>query len=144
MELLQLWQSIYQQAVELSETVMVLPDQCECGDADAHLEGRCPCCRGPEQTRGRPGLNCSAIIARLQDDLTMLSEDVALAGPPTEATALEGQRRELRRGVFLAATDLRRVVESFKRVTESVAGFRVDCTVSRMRGHQAALRRAAR
>jgi hypothetical protein len=133
MELLRLWQTIYQEAVELCEAIEALPDLCECGDADAHLEGRCPCCMRPEQTRGRAGLNCGAIIASIQADLAMLSEDVALAGPATEATALECQRRQLRRSLFLAVTELNRIVESFKRVTESVMGFRVDCMAARMR-----------
>jgi hypothetical protein len=74
----------------------------------------------------------------------MLSEDLALAGPPTEAAALEKQRFELRRGVFLAASDLHRIADTFKRVTDSVAGFRIDCAVSRMRAikrHCAELRK---
>jgi hypothetical protein len=63
----------------------------------------------------------------------MVSEDFAVAGPPLEASALEKQRLELRRGVFLAATDLQQILEAFKRVTESVAGFRRDCALSQMR-----------
>ncbi|HWP43899.1 MAG TPA: hypothetical protein VNO14_11725, partial [Blastocatellia bacterium] len=59
--------------------------------------------------------------------------DFAIAGPPPEASALEQRRFELRRGVFLAASDLQQILEAFKRVTESVAGFRRDCALSRMR-----------
>jgi hypothetical protein len=72
-------------------------------------------------------------MARLRADLAMLSEDFAVAGPPLEASALEQKRFELRRDVFLAASDLQQILEAFKRVTESVAGFRRDCTLSRMR-----------
>lgn len=133
MELLQLWQSISEEAVQLAGAVERLPDECECGDADAHLEGRCHCCSRKADGIERRGLNCTALLARLQADLTMLSEDLALAGPPTETAALESQRFELRRGVFLAASDLRQTVETFKRVAESVAGFRIDCAVPRMR-----------
>ena len=135
MDLLQLWQSIYQEAVQLAETVERLPDRCECGDADAHLEGGCRCCDRSERTgeQARSGKNCNQILARLRADLTMLSEDFAVAGPPLEASAFEKQRFELRRGVFMAAVDLQQILEAFKRVSESVAGFRRDCALSRMR-----------
>ena len=135
MELLGLWQNIHREVVQLAETVEKLPDGCECGDADAHLEDRCACCdihrqAGPGHARAE---SCDSLLARLRADLTMLSEDVAIAAPPMEAAALEKQRFELRRGVFLAVSDLQRIIESFKKVTEAVAGFRRDCAVSRMR-----------
>ncbi len=135
MDLTQLWQSISEETVELAAAVERLPDKCECGDADAHLEGRCRCCSAHAQAGGRrdTGVNCNVVLARLQADLTMLSEDLALAGPPTETAALERQRHELRRNVFLAASDLHRAAEIFQRVADSVAGFRIDCAVSRMR-----------
>jgi hypothetical protein len=145
MDLTQLWQSILEETVELAAALDRLPDECECGDADAHLEGRCPCCSAHGQAGGRhaSGVNCDVVLARLQADLSMLCEDLALAGPPTEAAALEKQRLELRRGVFLAASDLQQTVETFKKISESVAGFRIDCVVSRMRAikrHSAELR----
>lgn len=134
MDLLQLWQSIYQETVQLGEIVEQLPDGCESGDADAHLEGRCRCCDRHERTGepARAGKNCNEILARLRADLAMLNEDFAIVGPPLEASALEKQRFELRRGVFLAASDLQQILEAFKRASESVAGFRRDCSLSRM------------
>ena len=134
MDLLQLWQNIGQEASDLATAVERLPDECECGDADAHLGGRCACCGG--HTRGGQsidGPNCLEIISRLRTDLTVLGQDLSVAGPALGASALETQRLELRRGIFLAAADLEAILESFKRLTESVAGFRRDCTITRMR-----------
>ena len=134
MDLLQLWQNIGQEASDLATAVERLPDECECGDADAHLGGRCACCGG--HTRGGrsiDGPNCLEIISRLRTDLTVLGQDLSVAGPALGASALETQRLELRRGIFLAAADLEAILESFKRLTESVAGFRRDCTITRMR-----------
>lgn len=111
MDLLQLWQTIHREAAELAETVGRLPDHCECGHADSHLEGRCRCCNAHEDEPHAGGVSCAALLNRLQADLAMLSEDLALAGPPTEAAALEKQRFELRRGVFLAAELIERVEE---------------------------------
>lgn len=135
MDLLQLWQNVYREAGQLAEAVERLPDECACGDAGAHLEGRCRCCDIQGRAGGHPGggENCETMLARLRANLTMLTEDFAVAGPPLEVSALEKQRYELRRDVFLAASDLQQVLEAFKRASESLAGFRRDCAVSRMR-----------
>ena len=135
MDLLQLWQNIGQEASDLATAVERLPDECECGDADAHLEGRCACCGGHTHGRRPPAdsQDCVVTISRLRADLTALGQDLSVAGPALGVSALENQRLELRRGIFLAAADLEAILESFKRLTESVAGFRRDCTITRMR-----------
>ena len=134
MDLLQLWQNIGQEATDLATAVERLPDECECGDADAHLRGRCACCGGHvPSVHPVDGQDCVEIISRLQADVTALGQDLSIAGPALGASALETRRLELRRGIFLAAADLEAILESFKRVTESVAGFRRECTITRMR-----------
>ncbi|MEW6213540.1 MAG: hypothetical protein AB1631_34915, partial [Acidobacteriota bacterium] len=85
MDLLQLWQSIYREAVQLAETVKHIPDECKCGDAAAHLGGRC--CGGEKEGRGDSD-NCNEILARLRADLMMLSMDFSTVGPPIEGMAL--------------------------------------------------------
>ena len=134
MDLLQLWRTVYQEAVQLAEAVEQLPDECECGDADVHLAGRCPCCGLPDRQGGhaRPRKDCHEILALLRADLGMLTQDLSAAGPSLEAAAFEGQRFALRREVVLAASGLHRIVESFGRASDAVAGFRRECTVSRM------------
>lgn len=134
MELLKLWQNIHQEASNLATAIERLPDECECGDADAHLGGRCPCCRG-HMTGGNPadGQNCLSIITTLRADVSALGQDLSIAGPALGASALQRQQQELRRGLFLAAGELEAILEAFKRVTESVVGFRQECTISRMR-----------
>ena len=134
MQLLKLWQNIHQEASNLATAIEQLPDECECGDADAHLGGRCPCCRGHAPGGNPPEApDCLSIITRLRADVTALGQDLSIAGPPLGASALEGQQPELRRGLFLAAGELEAIREAFQRVTESVAGFRQECTISRMR-----------
>ncbi len=134
MELLRLWQNIHQEASDLASAVEQLPDECECGDANSHLGGKCPCCRG-HMMGGNPddGQNCLSIISSLQADLTVLGQDLSIAGPALGAAALETQQVELRRGLFLAVGDLEAILEAFRRVTESVVGFRQECTILRMR-----------
>lgn len=135
MELLQLWQSIYLETGQLADCVEGLPDGCECGDADAHLEGRCACCKGHDRADEHHGrhLNCQDILARLRADLTMLCKDFPMIAEPIAGAALVRQRFELRRGVFLAAGDLEQMLEAFERVTGAVAGFRHTCAIADMR-----------
>ena len=135
MDLFQLWRTVYEEAARLAEAVGELPDECGCGDADAHLAAGCPCCGSLHRRGGdaAPREDCREILARLGADLTILTQDLSVAGPRLEAAALEKQRFELRREVFLAASGLHQVVESFGRVSAAVAGFQRACTVSRLR-----------
>src|SRR3990172_5507483 len=100
-DLLQLWCEIYQEAIRLCDAIERLPDQCECGDAAAHLEGRCRCC-GKDQPAHGHGENCSAILTRLRADVSIFCQDFAAIARPM-GTAAAPDRLELRRGIFLAA-----------------------------------------
>ena len=134
MELLQLWQNICEEASNLAGAIEQLPDHCESGDAEAHLSGQCACCSGHAAAGHAAGSrDCLAILGQLRADLTMLSQDLSVAGPALDVAAQETRRMELRRGVFLAAGDLQAIHEAFKRLSESVVGFRRECTISRMR-----------
>ena len=133
-DLLSLWWSIGWEAMELCDTVERIPDVCACGDPEAHLEGRCRCCNGHQPIEEGPAReeNCSAIIARLRTDLTILANDFESAFGPIEALNLVKCDVELRQGIFLAANDLQQVLEAFTRITESVAGFHMNCSVTQM------------
>ena len=41
---------------------------------------------------------------------------------------------ELRRGIFLAASDLQQIVKGVERVSDAVVGFRRTCDISELRG----------
>jgi len=145
MNLLQQWHDIYQEAVQLSETIERLPDECECGDAEAHLEERCHCCGGHGRAREPHGHGetCTVLLSRLRADLAMLCADFSRVVGPVEAATLGTHRLELRQGIFLASSDLQQIVEALEQVNESVAGFRRTCAVSEMRRvkrHSATLR----
>lgn len=134
MDMFQLWQCIYQEAVQLAETVERLPDECECGDADAHLGGRCCSREGQKGGRENGETNCNEILARLRADLMMLSKDFLSVAPPMEEMAFVENKLEMRRGIFLAADDLQQTLQAFDRVTGAVAGFHRNCAATEMRG----------
>lgn len=131
-DLLQLWCEIYQEAIHLCEAIEALPDQCECGDAEAHLEGRCRCCGKDKPAHGH-GENCSAILTRLRADLSIFCQDFAAISVPM-AAGVGPERLELRRGIFLAAGDLQQIVKGVERVNDAVVGFRRTCDLSELRG----------
>ncbi len=134
MNLMEVWQSVYQEVGLLADSVGRLPDACECGNSEAHLEERCRCCARHEQSPGHHGgENCKTILARLRADLSMLSKDFFTVAEPLEGAALVRQKVELRRGVFLASDDLQQVLDAFDRVSGAVAGFRHTCAVADMR-----------
>ena len=133
-DLLSLWWSIGWEAMELCDTVERLPNVCECGDPEAHLEGRCRCCNGHKPIEEGPAREetCSAIIARLRTDVRILSKAFESAAGPVEGLNLLNGNVELRRGIFLAANDLQQALDAFTRITESVAGFRMNCSLTQM------------
>ena len=144
-DLLSLWWSIGWGAMELCDMVERLPKVCACGEPEGHLAGHCGCCKGHKPIEEGPAReeNCSAIIARLQTDLTILAKASESAAGPVEVLNLLNGDVELRGGIFLAANDLQEVLEAFTRITESVAEFRMNCSVTQMQ-RIALLRRAAR
>lgn len=133
MEFLDYWRSIYGEAVQFSDIVSGLPDGCECGDGATHFEGRCPCCDSSHAAGPHEGAEtCTALLERLRADLSMLCEDFHRLAAPLEKGAQEELRLELRRGVFLAGSDLGRILMALEHVSESVIGFRRTCSVSQM------------
>lgn len=134
MDLLQLWQNICVEARNLAAEIEQLPDHCESGDPDAHLSGRCSHCGEHMSAANAAGsLDCLEILSRLRADLAMLNQDMSTAVPALNIAATEGKRIELRRGVFLAAGDLASLNEAYEQISDSVVGFRRECTVSRLR-----------
>ena len=131
MNLLSLWRGVCSSATQLSDAVSLLPDDCQCGDADAHLEGRCRCCGGHEQSMERHGSGekCPTILERLRADVAALVKDCSALAGPLELAAMAKQSVELRRGVFLTASDLQQICEAFERVDRAVVGFRRTCAL---------------
>ncbi len=136
MNFLQFWIEIYQEAIHLCDAIDSLPDHCECGDADAHLEGRCPCCREHKQSGEvlAHAENCTDLLTRLRADLAMLCQDFAQLATPIGTAAIGMKCLDLRRGIYLAAEDLHRIAKAVDRLQEEVMGFRRSCDLAELRG----------
>lgn len=135
MDLLKQWRVIYREVMDLYLTVSRLPNDCPCGDADAHLEHRCECCKSSDgfaETELK-GETCTAQMERLQIDLTVLCGDFSQVAASIGTGSESVEAVLLKRGVFQAASDLQHTVEALERVRNAVEGFRRTCALTEMR-----------
>lgn len=134
-DLMQLWRNVYQEVISLAEQIEHLPDECPCGDADAHLNGHCQCCGAhPQAIRSEVhSQSCTDLLACLRADLALLCEDYMRVAGPMKAVALQTRWAALRREVLLTADDLQKIAAALERVDHAVLGFRRSCAVSEMR-----------
>lgn len=139
------WRNLYGEVVRFTDAIQGLPEECRCGDADAHLEGRCRCCHGHRGASAPHGgaERCGDIVARLHADLSLLCEDFRRAGGALEKGSSGTSDLDVRRNAVLAAGDLEKTLLALERLGEAVVGFRTTCAMSEMRQvkrHSAALR----
>lgn len=134
-DLLSAWRNVSAGASQLLETVELLPEECQCGNGDEHLDHHCECCGGHERAFGdaTSGETCSTILSRLRADTALLAKDFSALAGPLEFAALATQNVELRRGVILTAVDLEKVVQAFERLDHAVMGFRRNCTATELK-----------
>lgn len=134
-DLMQQWSNVRQEAIALVEEIEHLPEECPCGDADAHLSGRCPCCGSHAQASpGRDhSQSCTELLASLRADFALLCEDFTRTAGPMRAVALGTRWTALRRDVVFTADDLQKIASALERVDHAVLGFRRSCAVSEMR-----------
>jgi hypothetical protein len=119
----------------LCDTLERIPENCECGDAQAHLEGACRCCHGHvAESAGSSGQpRCGERIAQLRADLALLCEDFTKAAGPVQKGATGGQGLEIRRELIMAAGDLGRILTALEDLDRAVVGFRRSCSAADMK-----------
>lgn len=134
-DLMQQWQNVYQEAISLVEEIESLPDECPCGDADAHLNRRCLCC-GNHAQASQPqdhSQRCTDLLVCLRADLALLCEDFMRVADPMKAVAFQTRWAALRRDVLFTADDIQKIAGALERVDHAVVGFRRSCAISEMR-----------
>ena len=134
-DLMQQWQNVYKEAISLVEEIENLPDECPCGDADAHLNRRCLCC-GNHSQANQPqdhSRRCTDLLVCLRADLALLCEDFMRVADPMKAVAFQTRWAALRRDVLFTADDLQKIAGALERVDHAVVGFRRSCAISEMR-----------
>lgn len=145
MDILGKWRDVYEEAVRLCQSMEHVPEECPCGDADAHLAGRCACCGGHAQKHQEhpTGQSCKGLLASLRAEVVLFCEDFKRTAGPLEEAARDEVRPELRRDIFLTAADLEQLLATLDEANETVAGFLRTCTVSdlkRVKRHSVSLR----
>lgn len=145
MSLLQRWQTIHDEAVQLADIVQQLPETCACGDAEAHLQGRCldDHRRGQSGTHPDAAGNCSDALARLHSDLFLFNHDVSVMLSLCDRRLWPSQRLELTRGLFVTASDVLQVINTFHQLSAAVVRLHHHWTAGEMqclKRHAAELR----
>ena len=129
------WRDLYEEVIHLCDSLESVPEECECGNAETHLEGACRCCHG--HTAGSPASpdqpHCGERIARLRADLTLLCEDFqGVAGLVQKGARIAGPLAA-RRDLLLVAGDLGRILATLEDLDRAVAGFRRSCAIADMK-----------
>ncbi len=134
MDFLERWYGLYGEVIRFCDAVASLPEECPCGDADGHLDGRCPCCGEHSQTSpaAHARERCAALLESLRAAVAMLDDDFRRAVAPLAKAGSGGTRFEVRHGVFLAASDLERLVRALDDVHETAVGFRRTCAATEL------------
>lgn len=129
------WREVCDEVTALCDTLEGIPEKCECGDAQAHLDGVCRCCHGhvAERVASSSQLHCGERIAQLRADLALLCEDFRKAAGPVQKSATGEQGLEVRREILMAAGDLGRIVTALEDLDRAVVGFRRSCSMTDMK-----------
>jgi len=129
------WREVCDEVAALCDTLERIPEKCECGDAQAHLEGACRCCHGhvAESAASSGRSRCGERIAQLRADLALLCEDFRRAAGPVQKGATGGQGLEVRRELVMAAGDLERILSALEDLDRAVVGFRQSCSIADMK-----------
>ncbi|MCI0488386.1 MAG: hypothetical protein L0229_17490 [Blastocatellia bacterium] len=120
-------QDVYFDAVKLREELSQIPGQCDCGDADAHLSGRCCCANvrvDQNQIDSHSRVGCPDHLEQLSRSTRWFQEDSRRGrkelGPETYSEELEGR-------LFL----IQSLMDGFGRAVNSIEAdlkeFRATC-----------------
>lgn len=127
------WLRFHEEVERFCGTLERVPEQCECGDAAAHLEGACRCCHGHLQDPSPAGEpRCAERIALLRADLTLLCEDFREAAQ-VHAAPGDGVGLELRRALLLFAGELSAMLSAIDHLDRAVVGFQHTCSLSELK-----------
>ena len=123
------WHDIQPDILMLSTSLALIPEQCTCGNATAHLKGECACCAERNRWSAVHCADCDALLEKIEPQIQAVVLDMLgflPAGSPDAPTA--GERR--------GTQDIRRQV---KTVTALVERLRSAATEYRETCHPARL-----
>lgn len=120
------WRDISDDTRRLVSGLRALPDGCQCGDGQAHLAGRCPCCQ--ENAASRPQcVDCAVLMHTVQWKLDAVVDDALRFLDPADQVMTS----HVGDAAHAAVGQLRDELLDFVRVFEAVRGasgeFRVGC-----------------
>lgn len=123
------WHDIQPDILMLSTSLALIPEQCTCGNARAHVKGACACCTERNRLSAVHCADCDALIEKIEPQIQALALDTLRFLPPVSPDPPTGCERT-------STQDIRRQVET---VTAVVERLRSAATEYRETCHPASL-----
>ena len=105
--LLKSWHDIQQAILMLSTRLALIPDNCTCGRAGAHITGECACCVVRDRESAEHCGDCDALLDTIERQIDALVVDTMRFLPPVSPSVSTGSERartdDLRRQVEMVA-----------------------------------------
>jgi hypothetical protein len=126
------WRDVYDDIKTLCRTLADVPEGCQCHDASAHLNGRCPCCGTAAVYRVPACGTCDEQLERLRPAIDTLTVDRSRFLPVVREIL---ERRDAKLGDSVKSIDRGAMLlaASFERLLMAVAAFRTDCRLTHVR-----------
>lgn len=123
------WHDVQQDIVMLSTRLALIPEQCTCRDATAHLKGICACCESRDRESGVHCADCDALLHTIEPQIHALIVDTLRFLPPVSPSTSTGSEHA-------RTDDMRRQVETVAgvvgRLRTAAAEYRNTCSASRL------------
>ena len=126
------WRDVYDDIKTLCRTLADAPETCQCHDASAHLNGRCPCCGTAAAYRVPACGTCDEQLERLRPVIDALTVDRSRFLPVVN-DILERRDPDLADRVKSIDREAMLLGASFERLLMAVAAFRTDCRLTHVR-----------
>ena len=128
------WRDLLDDIRDLCRNLNALPDQCACGDGDAHLSGTCVCCSSSSRGRIANCADCRMQVAQLRPRVVTLTADamrffpvvriLLQQSPPGAPARREGANVE---------RHIASVIRTFDRLVIKAGEFQDGCRASHLR-----------
>lgn len=109
-------QDVYYGTLELAQEIKKIPSECDCGDAEGHLNGRCSCCAENKTSRAfseSSNNGCLTRLNRLRKAVSSLDaylqEGSGRIEPSQDSSELQGQLSLILSLVYQLARECERI-----------------------------------
>ena len=126
------WRDVMDDIRMLCRSLAGLPDSCQCGNGEGHLNGTCPCCHTVTRERVPSCGDCEAQLARLRPAIDLLGVDTFRFFPFVKTLLERDTTPELRARAGDVETHIAELIRTFGALVVAADQFRSDCRASHL------------